>query len=173
MALPGVAAVATYGSVLKDYSAISDSSTDRPAAGTNPSYSDVAAMTHTAPRLWVRMTLLSAGTTPTLVGWDAVWNNGINAAPVLARSSAGVFTITVPATVQDEVPSNMPGYIGPVTVNLRGGWANDRAGSTAWYAAKIIPTAANILTLYFYKNTAGTMSLSDPGANTDVDVFSV
>jgi hypothetical protein len=170
MALPGVAAAATYGGILNDYTPSIDASTDRPAAGTNPAYADVAAMTHTITRLAVRMTLLSAGTTPTLVSWDATWNNGNNAAPVLARSSAGVFTITVPATVQDEIPLTSPGYIGPVTVNLRQGWGNAR-GATTWYDVQVIPTAANVATVYFWKNTAGTLSLTDPASNTDVDVF--
>ena len=172
--LPRTASIATYGGSLNDYSARSDSTTDRSAVGVNPAYCDLAGMTHTAVRAWARVTLKSAGTAPVLAQRDEVWNNATpgNPAPTPARSSAGVFTLTYPATVQDEIPMNSPGYSGPVAVNLRASWATDRGGST-WGSCRAVVTAPNVITLYFFKLVGGAPTLGDPAADTDVDVFSI
>lgn len=168
--LPKVASINSYGGPKNDYSSPKDSSTDRSAAGVNPAYGDVAAMTHTAARSWARMTVHSAGGTPTLVANDEVWNNGNNAAPTTARSGAGVFTLTYPTTVVDEIPATSPGYIGPQAVNFRAGRGSNRGGTT-WYQVEVVPTAANVLTVYLWKFSGGVPTLGDPASDIDVDVW--
>jgi hypothetical protein len=170
--LPKRAAVADYGGLLNDYSPVVDSSTDRTAAGTNPAYTDVAAMTRTAIRTWAQLIVLAAGTAPTLVANWELWTNGNNAAPVVTRSSAGVLVLTYPVTVEDEIPATRPGFTGFVPVSFLGGFGNDRGGTT-WNAIKVIPTSANVLTVYFWKFSGGVPTLGDPASDTTIDVFGV
>jgi hypothetical protein len=165
--LPNRASIATYGGPLLDYSPESDSSTDRMAAGANPAFGDLAALTRTGIRTWARITLLSSGGTPVLVANDEMWNNGNNSLVVVARTGAGVVTLTYPATVIDEIPATRPGYLGFQAINFRGGWANSRAGTAALYVPMVVPTSANVLTLYIWSGS----SLSDPATNVDFDVF--
>jgi hypothetical protein len=158
-------ALATYGGGLYDYSPVIDATRDRPAAGANAAYAAVAGMTHTGTRAWVRMTLNGAAA-PVLVAHDAMWGNTIGVAPVLARTGTGVVTITWPANVQDEIPIGVPGYTGPLPINLRAGWANARG--TVAYQRNLDITSANVATLHVF-NAAGT--IADTAAGTDFDVY--
>lgn len=168
--LPNVASINSYGGPKNDYSSPKDASTDRSAAGVNPAYGDIAGLTHTGWRAWARLTVKSAGTAPVLVAHDETWNNGNNAAPVAARSSAGVLTIAYPTTVVDEIPSTSPGFIGAQTVNFLAAVAGNRGGTT-WYQVEAVPTSANVVTLYFWKFSGGAPTIGDPGSDTDVDVW--
>ncbi len=161
-------AFSTYGGGLFDYSSVVDPTRDRPAAGANAAYSAVAGMTHTAIRAWVRMTL-NATATPVLVAHDALWGNSLAVAPVLARTGVGIYTITWPTNVQDEITIGTPGYTGPLPLNLRAGFANLRVVATA-FDLFVTPTTANVGTLKLF-NVAG--SLADTGAATDVDVYMI
>lgn len=173
--LPKVASIASYDGVKADYSAPIDSSTDRTAAGVNPAYGDVAAMTHTAFRAWIRLTLYSSGAAPTVVAHDETWNNGLNAAPVAARTTGGQFTVTYPSTVVDEIPSGSLGYTGPQALNLLaalGGVRSNLPTPTDWGDLKAMPSAPNVVSLYFWKFAGGGMTLGDPTpSQIDVDVF--
>jgi hypothetical protein len=169
--LPSVAALATYGGPLKNYSATVDSSTDRPDAGANPAYADVAAMTHCAPRAIVRFRPVGSGT-PILVSWDAVWNNGNNAAPVVSRAGAGSYLITFPATVLDEIPSGSPGSTpGGIALNLRMALpgVEPLAGVMYQVGTLVQPTTpANAVAVAIA--TVGTSTPADPS---DATTFSV
>jgi hypothetical protein len=175
--LPKVASILTYAGPLADYSATIDSTTDRPASGTNPAYGDVAAMTHTALRAWARfqpngITAPSVPTGQVLANvHDEVWNNGNNAAPLYARSSTGQYTVTYPATVVDEIPINYAGYTGPVAVNLRGAWANVEPGAATDYDARAVVTSANVVTVKVYQK--GSSTLVDLNDGTVLGVFAV
>jgi hypothetical protein len=173
--LPRVASVTNYDGIKADYSAPRDSTTDRTASGANPMNNDVAAMTHCDPRAWARLTIKSAGTTPVLVAHDEQWNNGnaSNTAPVPARTSSGLFTLTYPATVYDEIPASAQGATpGGITLNLRAGWGNSRGGAT-WANVEVSVTAANVLTISFWKFSGGAPTNADPGADTDIDVYAL
>jgi hypothetical protein len=177
---PKVASLGNYGGALADYSAPSDSTTDRPAAGANPAFGDVAAMTHACPRLWARLTLKASGAAPVLVAHDEGWNNATpgNPAPTPARTSAGLCTLTYPTTILDEIPptifgaSGPIGYSGPIALNLRAAWANDRGGAV-WGACKAIITAPNVVTIYFWIFAGGAPSNTDPLVDTDVDIYAL
>jgi hypothetical protein len=171
--LPNAASLNNYGGALNDYSAPVDSTTDRSATGVNPALGDVAQMTHTCPRLWARLTLKASGATPVLVAHDEMWNNTVpgNPAPTPARTSAGIFTLTYPSTTQDEIPANAPGYSGPIALNLRAAWANDRGGAV-WGEAKAVITAPNVVTIYYWI-FAGAPANTDPAADTDVDIYAL
>jgi hypothetical protein len=171
--LPSVAGLATYGGALKNYGAVVDATTDRPDAGANPAYADVAAMTHTALRVWCQFTLLASGGTPVLVAHDEVWNNGNNNAPVVARVGAGSATITYPATVFDEIPANQPGANpGGYAVNLRDCWVSVNRGST-WVDCKAVIIAPNQIQIIFWNFTAGAPANADPTVDTLIRVFGI
>lgn len=157
--------LASYGGALNDYSPVVDPTTDRPAAGANPAYAATAGMTHTAIRAWARVTW--NGTSLTLVSHDAIWGNSLAVAPTPAHSATGVATITWPANVQDEIQTGSPGYTGPLPLNLRAGFANNR-GTTS-FGKNVDITSANVATLRVF--TVGTSTLADPGSATDFDVF--
>jgi hypothetical protein len=158
-------ALSSYGGGLYDYSPVIDPTRDRPAAGANAGYAAAAGMTHTAVRAWVRMTL-NGTATPVLVAHDAIWGNAVGVAPVLARTGVGVETITWPANVQDEIPVGVPGYTGPLPLNLRSGFGNAR-GATL-FTVTVTMTSANVATVRIW-NSSG--AAADPGSATDVDVF--
>lgn len=172
--LPAVSSIANYGGPLQDYSAVRDATRDRSASGVNPAYGDVAAMTHTAPRMFVRFQP-NGSSAPTLAAsgaHDEHWNNGNNATPVVARANTGIYTVTVPAAVLDEIPSNLPGSTpAGIPVNLRAPWANLELGSTTNYDVKAQVTAPNVVTIKIF--TVGTSTLHDPSDGTIVGAFAI
>jgi hypothetical protein len=172
--LPSVASLDNYGGPLKDAAPVSDSSTDRPAAGTNPAYGDVAGMTHTATRAWARFVPAGTGV-PTLAAsnaHDEVWNNGRNLGPAPTRSTTGTFLVTFPATVFDEIPATSPGAsLSGIPVNLRAGWCNVEPGASTDYDARCIVQSANVLKVLIFQK--GTSTLVDPSDGTTIGVFSV
>ncbi len=166
MTLPEIDTLTTYGGGLNDYSPPVDPTTDRPAAGANAAYASMAAMTATATRAWVRMTLNGASA-PTLVAHNSNWGNQLAVAPVLTRSGAGILIVTWPTTVTDQILPGTPGYFGPHTLNLRAGLANVRFLSVAWLSFAVV--SANAATIYIC-NTSGVLT---DVTGIDVDVFAI
>lgn len=180
MPLTKAASISTYGGAKNDYSAPVDSTTDRPAKGVNPAYGDVAAMSHTDFRAWAHLTLYAnTAVAPKVVDHDEKWNNGVgNAAPVAARVSPGIWTVTYPTTVLDEIPATSPGYAGPQTLGLQYGIGNARAAvptTGGYYDLKVFPIAANIVQLALWHQAPnGGMTLGDVAGWSSMDVdFSV
>lgn len=171
---PNVASLATYGGPLNDYSAPRNSSTDRSASGTNPAYGDIAAMTHCGVRAYVRFVPHGTGS-PTFAASsarDEGWNNGNNVAPVIARSSTGLYTATYPSTVFDEIPSSFNGSTpAGIALNLRAAWVNLELGSTTNYDANARVSSPNVITVAIY--TVGTSTLVDPNDGTTLAVFAL
>jgi hypothetical protein len=158
----------TYGGPFANYGAgVVDPTTDMDASQGNKFLAAAAGMTHTCPRAWVSMTV-DGTATPTLVAHDAIWGSSIAVQPTLAYSgSTGIFTVTWPATVSDEIPVGAAGYTGPLPLNLRAGWANLRVVSTP-YLLFVTVSSANVATLSIY-NLAG--SLANPGVTTGIDII--
>jgi len=168
--LPSVASLSTYGGALNDYSPPIDASTDRPAAGANPAYGDTAAMTHTAIRGWARFTP-AGSSTPTLASHDETWNNGNNSAPTIARSEEGIYTLTYPATVYDEIPATSPGGVsGGYALNLRAGFCNEEIGGSTLYKAIAFITSPNVVTVKIF-SVGSSPALTDPNDGTVIGVF--
>ena len=110
MATPNSSALGDYGMPVGDYLVeVTDPTVDQPAAGAAQQACDTAAMTRTAPRAIVKFTTNGTGV-PTLALHEAQW--GIGSVPVVARTGVGVYTITWPVTVVDELGVAQ-------TVNLR------------------------------------------------------
>jgi hypothetical protein len=111
---------------------------------------NVAGMTQVLPRAMVRLTTANTGA-PTDPGSNvhyAVWGNTAGVKPVVARSSAGVFTITWPTTVTDALAVVH-------TLALFTGWANVE-GAT-YTQAEVTITSANVATLRTF-NAAGSVA---------------
>jgi hypothetical protein len=108
MTAPDIDSLATYGGEKEDYSPVEDPTTDRAAADANQAYATVAALTHTAPRAILRFT---GAATPTLVSHDSMWGNAFADSPTIVNGATGIYTITWPATVQDELgESHSPNF---------------------------------------------------------------
>lgn len=161
MTLPDVDDLATLGGTKTNAHPVEDPTTDLDAAQDNKQRCDVAMMTHTAPRAWARFTAAATTGAMVLVAHDAHWGNTAPVAPVLARSSAGIFTLTFPTSVNDELAVAH-------TTNFRGAWGTSRGGATK-YTIDVIPSSANVLTAYV-RDAAN--ALAD-AAGVGFDVFAI
>lgn len=144
MTIPAIDSIDTFGGALNDYVlGVVDPTTDRPASGANQAYAGVAMMTHTAARCWA--TFVTAATTGamTIADHDAVW--GTSVAPTPARTSQGIFTLTWPATVADELDVNH-------STNLRVGSLMSISGATALHV-QVARTSATVITVRVYDTT--------------------
>lgn len=158
--LPEVDSLATVGGVRVDYAPVEDASTDVPAAHLNLVFANVAAMTQTCDRAWCAFVgkASSPPDDPSSNVHGAVWGNGVSVKPVTARTSTGLFTLTWPTSVTDELGVSH-------SVNLR------RAHAT-WEGATLFSvnatvTAPNVVTVRVW-NAAG--SLND-GVGTTFTIF--
>jgi hypothetical protein len=159
MSLPDRDSIQTFGGPYADYSPVIDSSTDASSAGFNPMLSDVAMLGLPAVRAWVRFTPAGTGT-PTLASHMAMWGTGAGVAPTIARTSTGIYTVTWPSLVADQVPAGAAGYFGNHTLNLLAS-TGQTEGST--YFAVQGSASANVGT-YAIFNTSNV--LADPNGPT-------
>lgn len=143
--LPGVAALSTYGGIKSNGSPVEDPTVDEDAAHRNQCFADAAGMTQTACRAWCA--LVGHGTAPTDPASNvhgAVWGNDVEDKPVCARTSTGLYTITFPATITDELGVEQ-------TVNLRHAWASVE-GATLYFTTATV-TAPNVVTLRVFNTS--------------------
>ena len=97
--LPDVADLDTVGGTFVNADAVIDPTTDMDAAFQNRLTAQVAMLSHTAPRAMCRCTVF--GGVITRADHDAVWGSTSAVAPTVARSGAGVYTITWAASYDD------------------------------------------------------------------------
>ena len=155
MTAPDIDTVADYGGALENYAPVEDPTTDQDADAANEWKASTAAMTHTATRAWVRMVSQAATpTSPSTNLYDSMWGSDLSVAPTFARTGVGVYTITWPATVTDELGEphalnirwgrgsleNQAAVVcvEPTTVNSVTVRLFDMAGAAADYAGKVI-----------------------------------
>lgn len=122
-----------------------DPTSDQSGAAASAAFCDTAQMTHTARRAWARFT---AGTSPTLAavnGHDAMWGSSSGAAPVPAHSATGVYTMTWPVAVDDELGASH-------NVNLRFPEKPNVEGATLYFAQATM-TAPNVMTIYVFNSS--------------------
>lgn len=137
--LPGIDSLSSYGGAKTNDAPVEDNSTDESADHRNLYAANVAGMTQTVDRAWCRF--VGHGTTPTDPASNvhaAVWGNGVSVKPVPARTGAGVYTITWPTSVTDELGVSH-------TVNLRSAKWNVE-GSTP-YTLTVTLTSVNVATV--------------------------
>lgn len=161
MRLPQVATLSTYGGAKANEYPVENPLTDISADEHNEMAEDVAGMTQTVCRAWC--TFQGHATTPTDPTSNvhgAVWGDGLAVKPTPSRSSTGVYAVTWPTSVTDE--------LGNVhTVNMRRAWATVE-GTTPYFCI-VSMFAANVISVRIW-NAAGT--LTDP-VGVNITVFAV
>lgn len=160
MTLPNRDSLSTFGGTLgagyADFASSLDPTTDMPASAGNQLLSDVAMMTRTAVRAWVRFAPAGVGTV-ILVAHYALWGNASGVAPVLAYGgSTGIYTITWPATVQDDITvTSAAGYVGPQALNLLATHGQCESPSALWNVQGSV--SGNVGTYALY-NSSGALA---------------
>lgn len=168
MTLPDIDSLALFGGALNDFAPVTDPTTDRPSggatgatSGSNVAYADVAMATWTQMRSWVQFTGAASTGAMVLVNHASLWGNGPSVAPTLARSGTGVYTITLPSTVQDQLLVSH-------TVNLR--WAKATYVNAA---GALMPAdcsvSANVITIKTYNTSASAHDAT--GITLNVEAF--
>jgi hypothetical protein len=85
-----------------NYSDPADSTTDLDASFGNLTRVAVAAMSRTADRFWLKFSW--NGSVVTLIDWDTCWGKNDAQQPIVVHpGSAGIFVVTLPATVTDDL----------------------------------------------------------------------
>jgi hypothetical protein len=94
-----------YGGPMTDYAAVTDPTTDEAARFRNRYVCDGSMMMHTAARAIVSFVAVNgaAPTDPTDFVHDALWGSTNPVKPVVARTAEGIWTLTYPETVDDEL----------------------------------------------------------------------
>ena len=149
MTSPDRDTIGTFGGPWNDYQPVLDSSTDVPAAGGNQWAADTAAMTRTATRGWARFTPAGTGSPTLQTNWEQ-WPSGDNAAPTAARTGVGLYTLTYPATVLDELGANH-------TLNLLAGDGQCESLSVLWTAQ--VAVSGNVASIAIFNSS---QTLADP-----------
>lgn len=151
--LPEVADLDTFGGAFVDADAVVDPETEVAASYFNRLVAQAAMASHTLPRAWVRVT---AGSSPTVADHDAVWGNSDSVKPTVARSGAGVYTVTWASSYNDlqDTPESH-------TVSIRAASANGSHSGALRHVQHEL-TSAVVVTV---------RSFNSGGSATDVDSF--
>lgn len=151
MTLPDISSLDDYGGPKANYAPITDPTTDEDAADRNRYACDVAMMTHTAPRAFVRFVAAngSAPTDPASNVHDAQWGSTVSVKPAVARTGEGVWTVTWPSTVDDELTDEDTALGGGEThtTNIRAAIAQATAVAGVLKHAVAEITSANVVTV--------------------------
>jgi hypothetical protein len=117
---------------------------------------DVAGLTQTTPRIWVRLTLAASTGALVLNNWRAVWQNvSPTPVPILARTGTGVFTITLPTFVSDEYDQSI-GVDNNIQVNLIAA-VGSIEGSTPGFIN--CQASGNVITLHAFSSAGSANDL--------------
>jgi len=161
MTLPNSSSINAYGSgVLVDAVPLVDPTSEIGASALNPLRNDVSAMTATSPRLIFQYKGTSG--TPAVTtsatwtaGNDSHWGNAFAVQPVMARTSTGIYTVQLPASVSDQIGNTN-------LVNIRFAechMIDDAGGSPASVICTVTSSSTFRIKQYFLN--AGSWQLSD------------
>lgn len=102
---------ANYGGPFTDGHPVEDPTTDQSADQANQVMCDTAMSTHTATQAWVIFTGITY-TSGTMViipdDHDALWGSGTDVRPTVEQTAAGIYRVTWPANVDDELGDSHP-----------------------------------------------------------------
>jgi hypothetical protein len=144
--LPDVLSFDELGGVKTDYIPVIDPTTDLSALNLNLARDGVAQMSRTALRGWIRFATAATSGAMVLSDWETTWKADVSTLPVLARSTAGVFTLTLPASVLDALGNTH-------TINLR---AASVSAETFPIVVAASISSANVITVHV--GTGSTLS---------------
>lgn len=144
--LPDKDALSTFGQPRNNRIPITDPSTDIGAEHWNPLTNDVAMLSVLGDRAWAAFHW--TGAAMVLDAHDEMWN-GVSGytVPTLARTGAGVYTVTYPATTFDFIPSSNPSGGGSHTINLRSAHGYVRPGGAASVFTVECSASGNVVTV--------------------------
>jgi hypothetical protein len=149
MPLPDVDDLDTFGGARTNYSPKIDPTTDVGSEDINPCFANVAMMTHTVERAWVKFnghTYVGPTDTISVVDHDAVWGSGTGVKPAVSQTDANTFVITWTATQNDLLAASH-------TLNIRRP-SEPLTIDTALSKAKVTAFTANTITIKTF-NAAG------------------
>jgi hypothetical protein len=159
MPLPDISSFDELGGPIANYAPVTDPTTDEDAKYRNRYVCDVAMMGHTSLRGFVRFVAVDGAnpTDPASSVHDALWGSGVSVKPVVARTGEGIWTITLPATVSDELSPEDASLGGGETHTVNVRWSIGQATAVAGALKHAVaePTAANVITVRGF-NAAGT-----------------
>jgi hypothetical protein len=153
MPLPDISSLDDVGGPKANYAPVTDPTTDEDAVDRNRYVCDVVMMGHTAPRAFVRFVAVNGAnpTDPVTNVHDAMWGSSVGVKPVVARTGEGVWTVTWPETVDDELTAEDASLGGGEehTVNIRVAIAQATPviGGVLKHAVAEV-TSANVVTVY-------------------------
>lgn len=149
MTLPDADSISTYGGPYANYGiGPVDPTTDLDANLFNKVIANVAMASRMADRCEVAIKTNSwNGATGTVSAWEAVWKGVSTTPPTVVHTATGTWTVTWPATVQDEL-------LATHTVNLTSAFGAAQ-GTTALHVQA--QASANVITFYVFSAT-GTLT---------------
>jgi hypothetical protein len=113
-----------YGTPYQNERPVEDPTTEPDAGAINEALVDIAGCTRTIVRARVRfpgLTYTSGTQSIPITSHDAVWGSDVGVAPVVTQSATGIYLITWPTTVDDELGDPHTLNIGmplePVTID--------------------------------------------------------
>lgn len=137
-----------YGGPIENYFPVTDPTKDEDAKFRNRYACDTAMLTHTGAVAIFAFTSETGGapTEPTFVH-DARWGNATAIKPTIVRTATGIWTITWPAVVSDDLTPFDPSVGGGVqhTVNFRAAKAQATTVAGALKHAVAEVTAPNVV----------------------------
>lgn len=161
MTLPAIDTLDTYGGAFQDAAPVEDPTTDESAVYRNKYAANVAAMTQTACRAWCAFVgHASDPADPSSHVHGAVWGNAASVKPAVSREAEGVYEITFPEEITDDLGEEH-------VVNLRRAWWNVE-GETPYVCTATV-TAPNVITFRVFDASGS----ADDGADTVFTVFAV
>lgn len=151
MPLPDISSLDDLGSALRNYAKVTDPTTDEDVKFRNRYVADVAALGHTGARALVRFVAVDGADPTDPVGFvhDAMWGSLSGVKPVVRRANEGIWTVTFPSVVDDELTTFDESVGGGIThtVNIRDAWAKATAVSGVLKHASAEVTSANVVTV--------------------------
>lgn len=135
----------TLGGSKTDYAPVIDSSTDRSATEVNNAFSTIAEISSTAPKFVCKLSCTSSAIT--LVSYSKFWYSGTT--PTVAKPATGKYTLTLPATVTDNLGSTISTNVGYVIGSIS---KNSDAVIGEELFLEPMVTAANVVTFYLTRS---------------------
>jgi hypothetical protein len=129
-----------------------------------PAICDIANASLTDIRLILQVTLAASTGAMVLNNWWAVWQNATPTTPIMARTTTGIFTFTMPVNVSDQYTQSI-GLPSVIPVNLQAGIAGIATASTFAHTGVVCST--NVVTLY----TANATGSANDLVGTTVNIF--
>lgn len=153
---PELPSLDTFGGTFSDASSVVDPATELAATHYNALVAHLVAISKTAPKAWVRVTI--SGGTPTIADHSAVWGDTNAVVPALTDNAAGDVTITWAASYDDlrESPETPESH----AVSIRAAQLSCKAATAINLSTSYDLVSAVAVRCKFYDKTD---VLTDPG----------